>query len=74
MQLRLKVLDHLSKIWIFTTSVESCLIWFVTLLFILEQHCYITDASISTFENELLNNLDVTEARIFKIIASFAAG
>jgi len=39
----------------------------------LEENCYITDASITTFKNELFNDLVVLEAKIFKIIASFAA-
>jgi len=37
------------------------------------QHCYITDASITTCKSELFNDLVVLEARMFKIIASFAA-
>jgi len=58
--------------WIFTT-LENCLICFVTLLFKLDEHCYITDVSITTSKSELFNNLVVLEARMFKIVASFAA-
>jgi len=64
---------HLPKIWIFATSLENCLICFGTLLFMLERHCYITDASITTFKSELFTDLVVLEARMFKIIANFAA-
>ena len=39
----------------------------------LEEHCHVTDASITTFKNELFNDLVASEARIFKIIARFAA-
>jgi len=39
----------------------------------MEDHCYITDASITTFRNEFFNNLVVFEARMFKIIVCFAA-
>jgi len=41
--------------------------------FMLEEHCYITDASITTFRSELFNDMVVVEARMFKIIASFTA-
>jgi len=34
----------------------------------LEEHCYITDASITTFKSELFNNLVVLEARMIKFI------
>jgi len=37
----------------------------------LEEHSCITDAYITTFRSELFNGL-VLEARIFKIIVSFA--
>jgi len=72
-QSRSKGLDHLLKNWIFTTSVENCLVCFVTLLFTSEEHCYITDASVATVKNELINDLVVLETKIFKIIANFAA-
>jgi len=39
----------------------------------LEERCYVTDVSITTFKNELFNDLVVLEARIFNIIARFAA-
>jgi len=39
----------------------------------LEEHCYMTDASITAFKGELFNDLVILEARMFKIIASFAA-
>jgi len=39
----------------------------------LEEHCNITDASITTFGSVLFNDLVFLEARMFKIIASFAA-
>jgi len=39
----------------------------------LEEHCYVTDAFITTSKSELFNNLVVLEARMFKIVASFAA-
>jgi len=68
-----KVWEHLPKIWIFTTSLENCLICIITLPFTLEEHCYITDVSITTFRSELCNNLVVLEARMFKTITSFAA-
>jgi len=38
----------------------------------LEEHCYIIDASITTFRSELCNDLVVLEARMFKTITSFA--
>jgi len=41
--------------------------------FLLEEHCYITDASITTFKGELFNDLVVLKARTFEIITSFAA-
>jgi len=37
----------------------------------LEEHCYITDASNKTFKGPLFNDLVVLEARMFKIIARF---
>ena len=67
----LKSLRPPIKIWIFTTSLEDCLICFVTLVLMLEEHCYITDASITTFRSELFNNLVILEARKFEIMASF---
>jgi len=33
----------------------------------LEEHCYITDASITTFKSELFNDLVVLEARMLKL-------
>jgi len=39
----------------------------------LEEHCYIIDASVTTFRSELFNDLVVFKARMFKIIASFTA-
>ena len=39
----------------------------------LEEQCYIFDASITTCKSELFNNLVVLEARMFKFIPSFAA-
>jgi len=39
----------------------------------LKEHCYITDASITTFRSELFYYMVVLEARIFKIVASFTA-
>ena len=38
----------------------------------LEEHCYIIDASVTTFRSELFNDLVVLEEKMFKIIASFA--
>jgi len=38
----------------------------------LEEQCYIYDASITTFKSELFKVLVVLEAIIFNIIASFA--
>jgi len=39
----------------------------------LEVQCYITDASITTFKSELFKGLVFLEARMFNIIANFAA-
>ena len=39
----------------------------------LGEYCYISDASITTFKNELFNDLVVLETKIFKIFRSFAA-
>jgi len=58
---------------IFTTRQEICLICFVTLLITSEEHCYITDASLTTLSNELINDLVVLETKNNQIIASFAA-
>jgi len=61
-QSRSKVEDHLLEIWTFTSQ-ENCLICSVTLLFMLEEHCYITDASITKFKNEVFNDLVVLETK-----------
>jgi len=63
----------LKFVFFFATSLENCLIYSFTLLFMLEERCYVTDVSITTFKNELFNDLVVLEARIFNIIARFAA-
>jgi len=63
----LKSLRPLPKTWIFT-SLEDCLICFVTLLFTLEEHCSITVASITTFRSELFDDLIVLEAKMFKLL------
>jgi len=39
----------------------------------LEEQCYITDSFITTFKSELFKGLVVLEARMFNIIANFAA-
>jgi len=39
----------------------------------LEEQCYITDASITTFKSEIFKGRVVLEARMFNIIANFAA-
>ena len=39
----------------------------------LEELCYVTNVSITTYRSELFNDLIVLEARTFKIITSFAA-
>jgi len=53
--------DNLPKIWIFSTSSEDCLIWFNSFLFVLGEHCYTTDASITTFKSKLFNDLVALE-------------
>ena len=37
----------------------------------LEEHCYITDASITTFKNELFNDLVVLQTKMINVIAKF---
>jgi len=39
----------------------------------LEEHCYITDASIPMFKNELFNDLVVLQTKMINVIASFDA-
>jgi len=50
----------------FFTSLENS-----HLLFMLEEHCYITDASITTFKNELFNDLVVLQTKMINVIAKF---